>query len=145
MHYNIIRSKINTSYVIDPYVSMLYMKRTYKYLSLLKRNNGKIIILGNKMNEIKLENYFPNIQHKETCNLNELTNLTKTFDLLICTDLPLYYSYIKNIFIPKMLIADGSTFVNNKNFLHIFDYFIPLTNQKLDRHLHYALSRKFLS
>ncbi|CRG99556.1 conserved Plasmodium protein, unknown function [Plasmodium relictum] len=144
MHYNLIKSKINTNYVIDPYVSMLYIKRAYKYLRFLKKNNGNIIILGNKFNEIKLENYFENIEHKEKCDLNILTNVTKSYDLLICTDLPLYYSYIKNVFIPKMLIADGFSFVKNKNFLHIFDYFIPLTNKKLDKHLHYVLSKKYL-
>ncbi|KYO00320.1 hypothetical protein PGSY75_0934200 [Plasmodium gaboni] len=145
MNYNLIYNKISTNYVIDPYVSMLYIKRAYKYLRLLKKNNGNVIVLGNKLKEIRLENYFDNLEHEEKCNLNKLTNVTRNFDLLICTDLPLYYSHIKNIFIPKMLISEGSSFIKNKNFLHIFDYFIPLTNEKLDRHLHYVLSKKYLS
>ncbi|CXI37103.1 conserved Plasmodium protein, unknown function [Plasmodium berghei] len=146
MQYNLILNKINTNYVIDPYVSMLYIKRAYKYLHFLKKNNGNIVTLGNKYNEIKLENYFENkIDHKQLCDLNFLTNSTKKYDLLICTDIPLYYKYIKNIFIPKMFVGPGSEFVKNKNYLHIFDYFIPLTNQKLDIHLHYILQKRYLS
>ncbi|GAW80407.1 hypothetical protein, conserved [Plasmodium gonderi] len=145
MHYNLIGSRINNHYVVDPYVSMLYIKRAYKFLSLLKKNNGNAIIIGNKFKEIKLENYFHKIEHKETCDLNMLTNITKNFDLLICTDLVLYYPHIKNILIPKMLVADGNTFVKHKNFLHAFEYFIPLTDRKLDHHLHYVLAKKYLS
>ncbi|VWU49915.1 conserved protein, unknown function [Hepatocystis sp. ex Piliocolobus tephrosceles] len=146
MQYNIIYNKINTNYVIDPYVSMLYIKRAYKYLSMLKKNNGSILMFGNKHNDIiKLENYFEHIQHKQNCDVSTLTNSTKNFDLLICTDIPLYYNYIKNIFLPKMYISDGNNFVKHKSYLHIFDYFIPLTNKKLDTHLHYALSKRYLN
>ncbi|CAA9987620.1 conserved Plasmodium protein, unknown function [Plasmodium knowlesi strain H] len=145
MQYNLIGSRINNHYVLDPYVSMLYLKRAYKFLKLLKDNEGEVIIVGNNHREINLENYFNKIQRKEICDLNTITNVTKTFDLLVCTDLALFYPYIKSVLIPKMLIADGNTFIKYKSFLHAFDYFIPLTNQKLDRHLHYVLARRYLS
>ncbi|EAA18092.1 hypothetical protein [Plasmodium yoelii yoelii] len=44
-----------------------------------------------------------------------------------------------------MFVGPGSEFGKNKNYLHIFDYFIPLTNQKLDIHLHYILQKRYLS
>ncbi|SBT35514.1 conserved Plasmodium protein, unknown function [Plasmodium ovale wallikeri] len=145
MHYNLIRSKISNNYVVDPYVSMLYIKRAYKYLHLLKKNGGSIAILGNKYSELRLEKYFQNVQHRETCDLRFLTNSTKRFDLLICTDLPLYYTHLRNIFIPKMFVASGSEFVKNRNYLHVFDYFIPLTDSRLDVHLHRVLAKRYLT
>ncbi|KJP86769.1 hypothetical protein AK88_03583 [Plasmodium fragile] len=145
MQYNLIGSRINNHYVVDPYVSMLYLKRAYKFLKLLKENGGEVIIVGNKHKEVNLENYFKNIQRKDICDHNTITNVTKKYDLLVCTDLPLFYPYIRNVLIPKMLVADGNTFVNYKTYLHAFDYFIPLTNQKLDQHLHYVLARRYLS
>lgn len=117
------------------YQLLIHYKRSFKYLKLVKENQGKVLVLGNASN---YRMNWGNIIDKNRCHYhnemdeNVVSGATRDYSLILCMD-PITFCkalHLRNI--PIMTLATAAELNKWPEILTVTDYLLPTPTSKHD-------------
>ncbi|CEL97695.1 unnamed protein product [Vitrella brassicaformis CCMP3155] len=136
MNFTKLSTKVSTSFLTDPYSTLLHYKRAYKLLVQLKRLRGSALVLGSKHQfHIDWKSHFRGLEVEGgSGRVDEtvLANAPLHHHLLICLDMPLYAPFLKNTHLPVLGVVTAKELHDHPEILDVLDYILPAASSRAD-------------
>lgn len=112
----------------DPYVQLLHYRRALRFLKIARKEGAHVLVLGTKyQNSLNFGSILGNDTKWITKITPEIiTNASKTYDIILCLDPPLYAKQLYNVNLPCVAICSAKDLYRHRDISDAFDYFVPL-------------------